>query len=160
MGGVDLGSNSAQTTKQRAVAKLTTAGSAKVEPPVKPSTPRQSIASIIAGDASLLMAASGICTLVVSGLASLAMVALDDNLMSVSELRLFSPSMVTGSILFTVGVMNGMLRYSNRKSNAAPGEIVLPPGHPPISPEKLAEMVELDENGNPKKRISRCPLGF
>ncbi|KAG6976370.1 hypothetical protein JG688_00001431, partial [Phytophthora aleatoria] len=157
MGGVDLGSNSAQTTKQRAVAKLT---NAKVEPPVKPSTPRQSIASNIAGDASLLVAASGICTLVVSGLASLAMVALDDNLTSVSELRLFSPSMVTGSILFTVGVMNGMLRYSNRKSNAAPGEIVLPPGHPPISPEKLAEMVELDENGNPKKRISRCPLGF
>ncbi|ETK80001.1 hypothetical protein F441_14408 [Phytophthora nicotianae CJ01A1] len=158
--GIDLGSNSAATTKQRAVAKSTPADSAAAEPKVKPSPPKQSIVSVITGDASLLMAASGICTMVVSGIVSIAMVALADNLSSVGELRLFSPSMVTGSVLFTVGVMNAMLRYSNRKANAAPGEVVLPPGHPPISPEKLAEMVELDENGNPKKRISRCPLGF
>ncbi|KAG1689281.1 hypothetical protein DVH05_002349 [Phytophthora capsici] len=153
--GVDVGSNSAATMKQRAVAKSLPVGRAEDEPPMK-----DGILSIVLGDASLLMAASGICTLAVSGLVSLAMVATDDKLTSVTELRLFSPSMVTGSVLFTVGVMNGMLRYSNRKSNAAPGEIVLPPGHPPISPDKLAEMVELDENGNPKKRISRCPLGF
>ncbi|KAG7377133.1 Regulator of microtubule dynamics protein 1 [Phytophthora pseudosyringae] len=158
--GIDLGSRSAATTKQRAVAKPPTDGSAAAEPPVKPSPPSPSIASIVTGDASLLMAASGICTLAVSGLVSMVTVALDDNLTSVTELRLFSPSLVTGSVLFTVGVLNGMLRYSNRKVNAAPGEIVLPPGHPPISPEKLAEMIELDENGNPKKRISRCPLGF
>ncbi|KUG00166.1 hypothetical protein AM587_10016672 [Phytophthora nicotianae] len=125
--GIDLGSNSAATTKQRAVAKSTPADSAAAEPKVKPSPPKQSIVSVITGDASLLMAASGICTMVVSGIVSIAMVALDDNLSS---------------------------------ANAAPGEVVLPPGHPPISPEKLAEMVELDENGNPKKRISRCPLGF
>ncbi|KAL3661320.1 hypothetical protein V7S43_013525 [Phytophthora oleae] len=155
--GLYLGSSSAATTKQRAVAKSSPVGSAAAEPPVKPSS---SFVSIVVGDASLLMAASGICTLAVSGLMSLAMVATDDKLASVTELRLFSPSMVTGSVLFTVGVMNGMMRYSNRKSNAAPGEVVLPPGHPSISPEKLAEMVELDENGNPKKRISRCPLGF
>ncbi|EEY65124.1 uncharacterized protein PITG_16318 [Phytophthora infestans T30-4] len=157
--GVDL-NTSAATMKQRAVAQLTTAANGVGEPPVKPSPPSSSIASIVAGDASLSMATAGICTLVVSGAVSIAMVALDDNLTSVSELRLFSPSMVTGSVLFSVGVLNGMLRYSNRKANAAPGEVVLPPGHPPISPEKLAEMVELDENGNPKKRISRCPLGF
>ncbi|KAE9010192.1 hypothetical protein PF005_g11431 [Phytophthora fragariae] len=155
--GIDLGSSSAATTKQRAVAKQSAAGSAAEEPPAKPSP---SLLSIVAGDASLLMAASGVCTVALSGLVSFAMVALDDQLTSVTELRLFSPSMVTGSVLFVVGVLNGMLRYSNRKANAAPGEIVLPPGHPPISPEKLAEMVELDENGNPKKRISRCPLGF
>ncbi|KAG1699440.1 hypothetical protein DVH05_012855 [Phytophthora capsici] len=156
--GVDVGSNSAATMKQRAVAKSLPVGRAEDKPPV--TDDRSSVLSIVLGDASLLMAASGICTLAVSGLVSLAMVATDDKLTSVTELRLFSPSMVTGSVLFTVGVMNGMLRYSNRKSNAAPGEIVLPPGHPPISPDKLAEMVELDENGNPKKRISRCPLGF
>ncbi|KAL4115651.1 hypothetical protein PRIC2_012657 [Phytophthora ramorum] len=157
---VDLGSNSAATTKLRAVAKKPTAGSAVAEPLVKPSPPSPSIVSIVAGDASLLMAASGICTVVLSGTVSMATVALDANLTSVTELRLFSPSMVTGFVLFTVGALNGMLRYSNRKANAAPGEIVLPPGHPPISAEKLAEMVDLDENGNPKKRISRCPLGF
>ncbi|EGZ24186.1 hypothetical protein PHYSODRAFT_556794 [Phytophthora sojae] len=158
--GVDFGSNSAATMKQRAVAKQPDAGSAAAEPPVKPSPSKPSLLSIVAGDASLLMAASGVCTVALSGLVSLTMVALDDNLTSVTELRLFSTSMVTGSVLFVVGVLNGMLRYSNRKANAAPGEIVLPPGHPPISPDKLAEMVELDENGNPKKRISRCPLGF
>ncbi|KAL4144193.1 hypothetical protein PRNP1_013332 [Phytophthora ramorum] len=157
---VDLGSNSAATTKLRAVAKKPTAGSAVAEPLVKPSPPSPSIVSIVAGDASLLMAASGICTVVLSGIVSMATVALDANLTSVTELRLFSPSMVTGFVLFTVGALNGMLRYSNRKANAAPGEIVLPPGHPPISAEKLAEMVDLDENGNPKKRISLCPLGF
>lgn len=53
-----------------------------------------------------------------------------------------------------------MLQYSNRKRNAAPGEVVLPPGHPPISEEVLKSMVELDENGKPKQRISKCPLGF
>ncbi|OWY94949.1 Transmembrane protein [Phytophthora megakarya] len=155
---IDVGSSSAATTKQRNVAKQSVAGSAAAESPQKPSSP--SIASIIAGDASLLMAASGFGTLALSGLVSLTMVALDDKLTSVTELRLFSPSMVTGTVLFTVGVLNAMLRYSNRKANAAPGEVVLPPGHPPIAPEKLAEMVELDENGVPKKRISRCPLGF
>ncbi|RLN95903.1 hypothetical protein BBJ28_00012316 [Nothophytophthora sp. Chile5] len=68
--------------------------------------------------------------------------------------------MVTGSVLFTVGALNAMLQYSNRKANAAPGEVVLPPGHPPISAEMLAEMVELDEDGKPKQRVSRCPFGF
>jgi hypothetical protein len=53
-----------------------------------------------------------------------------------------------------------MLQYSNRKRNAAPGEIVLPPGHPPIPMETLKEMVELDEDGKPKQRISKCPFGF
>lgn len=156
--GSDLGTSSTATIKQRSGAKQQAAGDALAKPSVKPSSP--SIASIVASDASLLMAASGVCTAVVSGLVSTAMVALDDDVSSVTELRLFSPSMVTGAVLFAVGVMNAMLRYSNRKANAAPGEIVLPPGHPPISAEVLAEMVELDENGKPKKRISRCPLGF
>ncbi|RLN46628.1 hypothetical protein BBJ29_004465 [Phytophthora kernoviae] len=156
--GSDLGTNSAATIKQRTVAKQPAAGVAAAEPPVKPSRP--SVMSIVAGDASLLMAASGVCTVALSGLVSTAIVAMNDDLSSVTELRLFSPSMVTGSVLLTVGLMNAMLRYSNRKANAAPGEVVLPPGHPPISAEALAEMVELDENGNPKRRISRCPLGF
>lgn len=59
-----------------------------------------------------------------------------------------------------MGVLNAMLQYSNRKRNAAPGEVVLPPGHPPIPMETLKEMVELDEDGKPKQRISKCPFGF
>jgi hypothetical protein len=123
--GVDLGSSSAVTTKQRTAAKQPTAGSAAREPPVKP-TPSPTILSIVAGDASLvrtllcvafnlhvrssltlalwtlqLMAAAGIVTVAASGLVSLAMVAVDDKLTSVTELRLFSTSMITGSVLFT-----------------------------------------------------------
>ncbi|CAH0490034.1 unnamed protein product [Peronospora farinosa] len=146
--------------KQRIVTQQLAKENREVEATIKQSSPRPSIASIVAGDASLLMASSGICIVALSSLVSVVMVSLDDNLSSVTELRLFLPSIVTGSVLFAVGTLNGMLRYSNRKANAAPGEIVLPPGHPPIATEKLAEMVELDEDGNPKKRISRCPLGF
>ncbi|CAI5701396.1 hypothetical protein KXD40_004080 [Peronospora effusa] len=146
--------------KQRAVTRQLAKESKEVEATIKQSPLRPSIASIVAGDASLLMASSGICIVTLSSLVSVVMVSLDDNLSSVTELRLFSPSIVTGSVLFAVGTLNGMLRYSNRKANAAPGEIVLPPGHPPIATEKLAEMVELDEDGSPKKRISQCPLGF
>ncbi|CAI5737906.1 unnamed protein product [Peronospora destructor] len=157
---VDL-SSSSTSIKQRAVTsqQLTEARS-EAEATVKQSPRRPFIASIVAGDASLLMASSGVCIVALSGLVSVVMVILQDNLSSVTELRLFSSSIVTGSVLFAVGTLNGMLRYSNRKANAAPGEIVLPPGHPPIATEKLAEMVELDEDGNPKKRISRCPLSF
>ncbi|CAH0478111.1 unnamed protein product [Peronospora belbahrii] len=145
--------------KQRAVPQPS-AVKRSAEAMAKSSSTSLSLGSIIAGDASLLMASSGIGIMAFSGVVSVVMVALNDDLPSVTELRLFSPLIVTGSVLFAVGALNSMLRYSNRKANAAPGEIVLPPGHPPIANEKVAEMVELDEDGKRRKRVSKCPLGF
>ncbi|KAL7683426.1 hypothetical protein Plhal304r1_c042g0122261 [Plasmopara halstedii] len=137
--------------------KLPGQGSKALDPPITSPSSRSSVLSVVTNDASLLMAASGICTMALSGLLSFAMVLFDEDLTSVTQLRLFSPSMVTGSVLLTIGVLNGMLEYLTRKT---PGELVLPPGHPAISPNKLAEMEKFDENGNPIKRVSRCPMGF
>ncbi|TYZ67054.1 hypothetical protein PybrP1_003856 [[Pythium] brassicae (nom. inval.)] len=161
-------STSSAQGKDAAVAPLATSPSSSPTTELSaPEIPRSALVmAMLLRDGYLLLAALGAFVMVLAVLLSVAIVALDENVASVEELRMFAPLVCIGMGLVSAGLLGSLLRSPAKQRSATPtvqrcpfsgavASMPLPPRKKLVDGESETEE---DEDGAP--RVSRCPFGF